>query len=133
MAFMVLLVLAGLLLASPDVSNTYRIEATKVVKLKKGETGHAKVEVVPRSDAHVSPDAPISLAVTSGPAVKLAKEKLGRPDAKETQAIGVAFDIPLTAAAAGKDEVKGSLVFFICTEKLCERQKREIAMAVEVQ
>ncbi len=130
---MVLLALAGLLLASPDVSGTYRIETTKVVKLKKGETGHAKVEVVPRSDAHVSPDAPISLAVTAGPSLKLAKEKLGRPDAKETQAKGVAFDIPVTATASGKDEVKGDLVFFICTEKLCERQKREIAMAVEVQ
>ena len=130
---MVLLALAGLLLAAPDVSGTYRIETTKVVKLKKGETGHAKVEVVPRPDAHVSPDAPISLAVTAGPSLKLTKEKLGRPDAKETQAKGVSFDIPLTATAAGKDEVKGSLVFFICTEKLCERQTREIAMAVEVQ
>ena len=130
---MVAFALAALLLAAPDVSGTYRIEATKVVKLKKGETGHAKVEVVPRSDAHVSPDAPISLAVTSGPSVKLSKEKLGRPDAKETQAKGVEFDIPVTATASGRDEVKGSLVFFICTEKLCERQKREIAMAVEVQ
>jgi hypothetical protein len=39
----------------------------------------------------------------------------------------------VTATGSGKDEVKGSLVFFICTEKLCERQTREIAMAVEVQ
>jgi len=129
---MILAALA-LLLAAPDVSGTYRIETTKVVKLKKGETGHAKVEVVPRSDAHVSPDAPISLAVTSGPSLKLAREKLGRPDATQTQAKGVAFDIPFTAAAAGKDQVKGSLVFFICTEKLCERQKLEVATAVEVQ
>ena len=91
------------------------------------------VEVVPRPDAHVSPDAPISLALTSCPSLKLAKEKLGRPDAKETQAKGVAFDVPFTASAAGKDELKGTLVFFICTEKLCERQKREIAMNVEVQ
>ena len=43
------------------------------------------------------------------------------------------FDVPFTASAAGKDELKGTLSFFICTEKLCEKQKREIAMAVEVQ
>src|SRR5437588_4679117 len=114
---MIALIVAGLLAASPDVSGAYRIETSKALKVKKGETGHAKVEVVPRSDAHVSPDAPISLAVTSGPSVKLSKEKLGRPDAKETQAKGVEFDIPVTATASGKDEVKGSLVFFICTEK----------------
>ena len=130
---MIALIVAGLLAASPEVSGTYRIETSKTLKVKKGETGHAKVEVVPRSDAHVSPDAPISLALTSGPALKLEKEKLGRPEAKETKEKGVAFDVPFTASAAGKDEVKGTLSFFICTEKLCEKQKREIAMAVEVQ
>jgi hypothetical protein len=130
---MLALAIASLLAAAPDVSGTYRVETTKTLKVKKGETATGKVEVVPRADAHVSPDAPISLALTSGPSLKLAKEKLGRPDAKETQAKGVAFDVPFTAASAGKDEVKGTLTFFICTEKLCERQKREIAMAVEVQ
>ena len=130
---MLALALAGLLLAAPDVSGTYRIETSKGLKVKPGETAHAKVEVVPRADAHVSPDAPITLSLTSGPAVKLAKEKLGRPDAKETKAKGVAFDVPFTAAAAGKDELKGTLSFFICTEKLCEKQNKQIAMAVEVQ
>ncbi|HYY52556.1 MAG TPA: hypothetical protein VE755_06780, partial [Myxococcales bacterium] len=66
---MLALALAGLLAAAPDVSGTYRIETSKVLKVKKGETAHARVEVVPRSDAHVSPEAPISLALTSGPAV----------------------------------------------------------------
>jgi hypothetical protein len=130
---MIALALAGLLAASPDVSGTYRIESPKVLKVKKGETAHAKVEVVPRSDAHVSPEAPISLSLTSGGGVKLVKDKLGRADAKETQAKGVEFDVPFTAAASGKDELKGTLSFFICTEKLCEKQKREIAMAIEVQ
>jgi hypothetical protein len=130
---MIALALAGLLATSPDVSGTYRIETPKALKVKKGETARAKVEVVPRSDAHVSPDAPISLALSAGPGLKLAKEKLGRADARETKEKGVEFEVPFTAAAAGKDEVKGTLSFFICTDKLCEKQKREIAMAVEVQ
>jgi hypothetical protein len=130
---MVAFALAALLAAPPDVSGTYRIETSPMVKVKKGETAHAKVAVVPRADAHVSPDAPISLALTSGSALKLSKDKLGRAEAKETAAKGVEFDVPFTAAASGKDELKGTLTFFICTEKLCERQKREIAMAVEVQ
>ena len=121
----------ALLVASPDVSGTYRIETPKVVKVKKGEQASARVEVVPRPDAHVSPDAPISLTMTSGPAVKLAKEKLGRAEAHETKTHGVEFEVPFTASA--RDEMKGTLTFFICTEKLCERQKREIALAVEVE
>jgi hypothetical protein len=126
-----LILVTMLLAAAPDVSSTYRIEAPKVVKVKKGVAAQARIEVVPNADAHVSPDAPISLSVSAGPAVKLEKQKLGRPDAKETKEKGVAFDVPFTAA--GKDELKGSLSFFICTEKLCERQKREIAVLVEAE
>src|SRR2546427_10580885 len=114
---MVALIVAGLLAASPDVSGTYRIETSKTLKVKKGETCHAKVEVVPRSDAHVSPDAPISLALTSGPALKLEKEKLGRPEAKETKEKGAAFHVPFTSSDAGKDERQGTLSFLLCTEK----------------
>ena len=125
--------LAALVAAAPDVSGTYRIETTQTPKVKKGETARGKVEVVPRSDAHVSPDAPISLTLTAGPTLQLAKEKLGRPDAKETQAKGVAFEVPFTAASAGKDEVKGTLTFFICTEKICARQQKTFSIAVEVQ
>jgi hypothetical protein len=127
-----MLTLAILLLASPpDVSKTYRIETPKVVKVKKGEQGQAKVEVVPRSDAHVSPDAPISLTVKGGPGVTVAKDKLGRAEAHETAAHGVSFDVPFTAAA--NDKLEGTLSFFICTEQLCEKQKKEISLAVEVQ
>jgi hypothetical protein len=127
------IVLIAALLAAPDVSGTYRIETSKLVKVHKGETGHARVEVVPRPDAHVSPDAPISLTVSAGQSVKLAKEKLGRSEAKETKAKGVEFDVPFTAQAAGKDQLRATLSFFICTEKLCEKQKRELALAVEVE
>ncbi len=126
-----MLMLALLLLAAPpDVSNTYRIEAPKVT-VKKGAAGQARIEVVPRADAHVSPDAPISLTVSAGPAVTLQKQKLGRAEAKETAAKGVEFEVPFTAVAS--DQVKGNLTFFICTEKLCERQKREVSLQVQVE
>ncbi len=126
------MLLLALVLAAgtPDVSNTYRIETSKVVTVKKGEPGKARVEVVPRSDAHVDPAAPVSLTVSAGPNVKLEKEKLGRADAKETKAKGVEFDVPFTATAS--DQVKGKLSFFICTEKLCEKQVKDLALAVEV-
>jgi hypothetical protein len=128
---MLTLALSLLLASPPDVSNTYRIETPKVVKVKKDAPAQAKVEVVPVEGAHVSPDAPISLTVRGGPAVKLSQEKLGRAEAHETAAKGVFFDVPFTAAQ--NDKVEGTLSFFICTEKLCERQKREIALQVEVE
>src|SRR5436309_14118125 len=121
MSFLLALLLAS---GAPDVSNTYKIETSAPAKVKRGAQASARVEVVPRSDAHVSPDAPISLTVHSGPAVKLAKEKLGRAEAHETAAKGVEFEVPFTAASAGSDEMKGTLSFFICTGQLCEQQKK---------
>ncbi|HUJ29141.1 MAG TPA: hypothetical protein VLW85_24135 [Myxococcales bacterium] len=127
-----MLTLALLLLAAaPDVSHTYRVEAPKTVKVKRGEQAQARIEVVPSANAHVSPDAPISLTVKGGPAVTLAKEKLGRAEAHETDKHGVSFDVPFTASS--NDKVEGNLTFFICTESLCERQQKQIALAVEVQ
>jgi hypothetical protein len=127
-----MLTLALLLLAAaPDVANTYRIDAPKAVKVKKGEQAQARIEVVPKEGAHVSPDAPIQLTVKAGPAVTLAKDKLGRAEAHETAAHGVSFDVPFTAAQ--NDKLEGTLSFFICTEQLCEKQKREVSLAVEVQ
>ena len=129
--------LAALLLAvalptlADEASSAWKLESSTVVKVKKGAEGKAHVEVVPREDAHVSPDAPISLTMTAAEGMKVAKAKLGRPDAKETPRKGVAFDVPFTAEKSG--ELKGKLSFFICTEKLCERQTKELAFAVEVQ
>ena len=120
--------------AHADAAKAYKIETSQApLKVKKGEKGQAKVAVVPRSDAHVSPEAPLSVTISAGPALELPKQKLGRPDAKATEAKGVEFDLPFVGKQAGKDELKAQVTFFICTEKLCERQKREVALAVVVE
>ncbi len=43
------------------------------------------------------------------------------------------FEVPFTAAAAGKGAVDAKLTFFICTEKLCARQQKTFSIPVEVQ
>jgi hypothetical protein len=117
-----------------DAAKAYRIETSQVpLKVKRGEQGQAKVTVVPRSDAHVSPDAPLSVTLSSGPALDLPKQKLGRPDAKPTDAKGVEFEVPFVGKQPGRDELRAQVTFFICTEKLCERQKRDVTLAVVVE
>ncbi|HEX9602351.1 MAG TPA: hypothetical protein VF973_01280, partial [Myxococcales bacterium] len=69
---------AGCLVAAPafaeadahaDAAKAYKIETSQApLKVKKGEKGQAKVTVVPRSDAHVSPEAPLSVTISAGPA-----------------------------------------------------------------
>jgi hypothetical protein len=120
------------LLAALDAASAYKIE-TQATKARHGTAAKAHVEVVPVQGAHVSPDAPISLTVHSGAFSKVEKEKLGRADSKPTSKQGVAFDVPFTSAQAGKDELKGTLNFFICTESLCEKQVREVTLALELE
>jgi hypothetical protein len=128
MAAMLLLAL----LAALDAASAYKIDA-QPSKARHGAPATARLEVVPAEGAHVSPDAPISLTVHSGTLAKVAKEKLGRGEAKPTDKHGVFFEVPFTAAQAGKDELQATLNFFICTETLCEKQSRQIALAVEVE
>jgi hypothetical protein len=120
------------LLAALEASSAYKIEA-QATKSKHGSPATARVEVVPNAGAHVSPDAPISLTVHSGTFAKVSKEKLGRTDAKPTDKHGVEFDVPFTADQAGKDALHGTLNFFICTDTLCEKQSREVTLALEVE
>lgn len=118
--------------ASPTApsSATYRVDAPRSLQVKKGEKASARIAIVPRADSHVSPDAPVSVAVSATPSIEVPQAKLGRPDARETAQKGVAFDIPFVARSAGPGAVDANLVFFICTEKLCERHKEHVRLAV---
>jgi hypothetical protein len=129
---MIASVLAAALLAALDASSAYKIEALPS-KAKSGAVSKARLEVVPVQGAHVSPDAPISLTVQSGAFSKVEKEKFGRAESKATEKQGVAFEVPFTAAKAGKDELHAKLNFFICTETLCEKQSRDVTLALEVE
>ena len=42
------------------------------------------------------------------------------------------FEVPVTAGAAGSGKVEGKLTFFVCTEKICSRQQRDVSVPVEV-
>lgn len=110
---------------------TYRVEAPKSLRVKKGVPSRARLEVVPRADSHISPDAPVSVAVQGSPSLEVPQARLGRTDAKETPQKGIAFEVPFAAKAAGAGALDADLVFFICTEKLCERHKEHVKLAVQ--
>lgn len=111
----------------------YQLEVAGPVKVKKGEQGAAKLVIVPKGEAHVDPRAPMELSATSGPAVELAKKTLGHPDGKETAAKGVEFQLPFTAKATGPESIKVHADFYLCTAKICERQKADVTLAVVVE
>ncbi|MCE9673943.1 hypothetical protein LY474_39725 [Myxococcus stipitatus] len=137
-ALMVALAWAAPALANEvDPASLYEVSTEgSSAQFKAGEKGVFVVSVKTKSGAHVSDEAPLKLEV-KGSHVAVAKEKLGREDSVSKKAAGQEFvdprfEIPLTAATAGKGTVDAKLVFFICTEKICARQQKNLSVPVEV-
>lgn len=131
--------LAGLALAAvaadpgADVARSYSVRATaSPAALKAGASGKLRLVIEPTGAVHVDPKAPLKVTLSASPGLTLAKAQLGRADAVQAGQ-GVSFEAPFTAAAAGKQELKAKLDFFLCTDQWCVKQLRDVTVAVDVQ
>jgi hypothetical protein len=61
----------------------------------------------------------------------LQKAQLGRADSTPAGQ-GLTFAAPFTATAAGKQEIKAKLDFYLCTEQWCVKQLRDVSVVVDV-
>jgi hypothetical protein len=130
--------LAGFALAATaadpaaDAARSYAVRAAAdPASLQVGASGTVRLSIVPTGAVHVDPKAPIQVTLSATPGLTLSKVKLGRPDAVPFGP-GVSFQVPFTAAAAGPQEVKATLDFFVCTDQWCVKQVRDVAVAVDV-
>jgi hypothetical protein len=129
---------AGALFASgaaradePDPSKLYQLATDgSTAHLKAGERGKWVLAIQPAEGAHVSDDAPMRIEL-QGTHLKPDKEKLARADSV-TKGASPRFEVPFTAAEAGQGSVVAKLTFFICTDKICARQQREVSVPVDV-
>ncbi len=121
-----------------DPSTLYEVstEGTSTM-VKAGDKGVFVLSIKSKAGAHVSDEAPLKLQV-KGAQLTPAKEELVLADSVAKKAEGQKwvdprFEVPFTAAAAGKGTVDAKLTFFICTEKICARQQKILSVPVEVQ
>jgi hypothetical protein len=115
-----------------DVASTYTVRASaEPAALQAGASGKLRFAIEPRGAVHVDPKAPLKVTLSPSPGLTVGKAQLGRADATAAGQ-GVAFETPFTAAAAGKQEVKVKLDFFVCTDQWCVKQVRQLAVAVDV-
>jgi hypothetical protein len=117
---------------SAEAASSYAVRASvEPATLKAGASGTLRLTIEPVGAVHVDPRAPLKVTLSATPGLKLGKAQLGRADAV-TAGQGVSFAAPLTAAAAGTQEVKAKLDFFLCTDQWCVKQARELSVAVDV-
>ncbi len=115
-----------------DVAKSYTVRAAaEPATLRSGGAGTITLAIAPTGAVHVDPKAPIKISLQASPGLALAKAQLGRAEAVPAGA-GVTFAAPFTATAAGKQEVKAKLDFFLCTDQWCVKQVRELTVAVDV-
>ena len=119
--------------AGQDAARSYRIDtAGTTVELEKGGEGRLVLTILPLQGTHVNAEAPLKVALSATPGLKLSRDQLGHKDAQEPGGIAQRFEVPFTATDAGPQEARARLDFYICTEQWCVRQAREVAVAVHV-
>lgn len=119
------LCLAILLLGASEELATERdytlVTEGSSTKLTAGETGTWALAIVAQHGFKVSPETPLSVTLSSGPGLKLGAAKLARKDLVDPKSKDPAFQTTVTAVAKGTHAIKAELVFFLCTDKLCQR------------
>jgi hypothetical protein len=135
----VLLVIAAVpAWAETEVASFYEVTTDGTsTKLKAGDTGKVVISIKAKNGAHVSDEAPLKIELSSKQG-KLGKEKLTLADSLnpkkegETNYPDPRFEVPFTPSAHGASSVEAKMTFFICTEKQCARQTKNLSFPVEV-
>jgi hypothetical protein len=130
-----LVLLAPIARADPaaDAAKSYRVETTGTTReLRAGEKGTLVLSIVPLEKVHVHPQAPLKITLESTPGLKLEKTSLGKADPVDPKAEGRRFEVPFLAQAAGKQEARAKVDFFICSDQWCVKQVKDVTVGVEV-
>jgi hypothetical protein len=133
--------LAALLAAPParasdpsaEAAKSYRIDtAGSTQQLATGGKGTLVLSIVPLTKVHVHPQAPLKITLDATPGLKLAKTTLGKADPVDPNAEGRRFEVPFVAEAAGTQEARAKLDFFICSDQWCVKQVKDVTVPVVV-
>jgi hypothetical protein len=116
-----------------EAAGSYRIETTgTTTSLRAGAKGTFVLSIVPLAKVHVHPQAPLKIALAATPGLKLEKTTLGKADPVDPKAEGRRFEVPFLATAAGKQEARAKLDFFICSDQWCVKQVKDVSASVLV-
>jgi hypothetical protein len=137
------LAVAAALLAAPALAaedptaaaaQAYTLDTSpSTTSAKVGEPGKLVVVIKPKAPTwHVHPQAPLKIRFDAPAALKLEKSELGRRDAVDPKAEEPRFEAPFLASAAGAQQAKANVDFFICSDTACVKQTRTLAIAVNV-
>ena len=124
-------------LAGENVASLYDLSTDgSTASLKAGEKGTFVIAINTKEGAHVSDEAPLKIELSSKQA-KVEKAKLTLKDSVGKKKEGAEyadprFEVGFTPTAQGKGSVDAKMTFFICTDKICARQTKDLSLALDV-
>jgi hypothetical protein len=135
-------ILAALLLAGAARAADHGVEASRSYRIvtegstraaRVGEKGKLVLFIEPTvPKIHVNAEAPLKIKLEVPAGLALEKAELGHKDAVKPGADAPRFEVPFTAAAAGRQEARAALKFYICSDTWCVQQARDVTIAVDV-
>ena len=115
-----------------EAARSYRLDtAGSTTTLARGAAGKLVLAIVPGPGIHVHPQAPLKIAL-EGKGLAFAKPTLGHADAVDPKAEGPRFEVPFTAIEAGAGEARARAEFFVCSDRYCVKQVKDVVVGVTV-
>ena len=117
-----------------NAASTYKVVtdgSTRTLEL--GKKGKVVVDVVPlEKGIHVNREFPLKYKVETSAGLKVDKVEWKRSDAIDPAAENPRFEIPVTAAAKGGQQVSVQMRFAICSDAWCVPQTKTVTIPIEV-
>ncbi len=132
MKFAVFLFLGLTFTSAQAEGKRYTLDLSKTSKaVKSGASGRFHLKIAAGEGFKVSPEAPLKIGL-AGDELKLAKRSLRHEDAKDPTSGSPEFEVAFKAQAAGTHALVVDVSFFVCDDKLCERQSEKVTVPIEV-
>ena len=116
-----------------DAAKSYRIDtAGSTERVAVGHAGKIVLAFQPIGPVHVHPQAPLKIVVEGSKGLHVEKAQLGHADAVDPKSETPRFVVPFRAVAAGKQEARAKLDFFVCSDQWCAKQVKDVVVPVTV-
>ena len=126
----------GLLIMAPTASEgspkKYEIDVSETSRqVAKGDRGTFQLRIRAKPGFKVSQEAPLKIALKSE-GLALKKKLLKAKDARNKEWTSPEFAVGFSADESGDQNIDVDAVFFVCDERICERKKEKLSVAVSV-
>lgn len=132
LAFAIVLALAATADGLATEADYDLVTTGTTAQVNTGREGTYALSIVPKNGFKVSEDTPLSIALMSDDGLQISQPKVGRKEMIDAKAKAPSWKVAFTGTKPGAHDIKAELLFFLCSDKLCQRMNASKAVAITV-